>query len=156
MPDESDMRPRTRSLLCVALTVVSYALRAETGAFDGYWLEPKGSVLRIDRCGDKMCVEIVTFSPGDHPHVDLHNPDPALRTRSLCGVRIGEGFVEKDARHADGGHLYDPRTGRTYSGSMMVEGDLLKLRGYVGIKLLGRSETWTRVQKIGAPCQQQQ
>src|SRR3974390_2374727 len=147
------MRPHVRTLAYVVLTVVSFALRAETATVRGYWVEPSGSVLRIDRCDDKLCVEIVALSPGNHPKVDAHNPDPTLRGRSLCGLRIGDGFVEKDSRHADRGHLYDPRTGHTYRGSVRVEGDLLKLRGFVGIELFGRSETWTRARQIASPCQ---
>jgi uncharacterized protein (DUF2147 family) len=150
------MRPRTRILVYLALTAVSFTLRAGTGAVRGYWLEPKGSVLRIERCQEKLCVEIVALSPGDRPHVDVHNPDRTLRTRPLCGLRIGEDFVEKDSSRAESGHLYDPRSGRTYGGAMTAEGDLLKLRGYVGIELFGRTETWTRVQQVAHPCQRQQ
>ena len=70
----------------------------------------------------------------------------------LCGLRVGQGFTQTDPQHADGGHVYDPRTGRTYSGSMTAQGNTLKLRGYLGIQLLGRTETWTRVGQGYATC----
>jgi uncharacterized protein (DUF2147 family) len=149
------MHPCIPKLACVALTVVSLSLHAETPTVQGYWREPLGAVLRIARCEDKLCIQIVAFSPGNHPHVDEHNPNASLRGRSLCGLRIGSGFLETDPRHARGGHLYDPRTGRTYSGSMTAEGDRLNLRGYFGIKLLGRTETWTRTGLSARPCQPQ-
>jgi uncharacterized protein (DUF2147 family) len=149
------MRSCIPKLLLVALTVASFSLRAEPATVSGYWREPKGSVLRIARCEDKLCVEIVALSPTDRAEVDLHNPDPALRGRPLCGLRIGGGFMESDSEHADGGHLYDPRSGRTYRGSMTVEGDQLKLRGFVGIKLFGRTETWERTRPLANHCQRQ-
>jgi len=148
------MDARIRKLLCAALTVVSFALHAETATVRGYWLEPAGTILHIVPCKDKLCIVIVAISVGNHPQVDVHNPNPALRGRPLCGLRIGEGFVESDSRHARGGRLYDPRTGRTYDGSMTAEGHLLKLRGFVGIELLGRTQTWTRAASSPNPCEQ--
>jgi uncharacterized protein (DUF2147 family) len=151
------VRADTRKLFYAALTLASLApgLRlsgaqsgsAETEAVRGYWREPSGAVLRIVRCGDRLCIEIASVSAGDHPDVDTHNPDPKLRGRALCGLRIGTGFIEKDAQHAEGGRLYDPKTGRTYRGSMTAQGDQLKLRGFVGIELFGRTEIWTRARQ---------
>ena len=44
-----------------------------------------------------------------------------------------------------GGWAYDPDGGSTYSGQMeLADPNTLKLRGYVGIPLFGRTETWTR------------
>jgi uncharacterized protein (DUF2147 family) len=46
----------------------------------------------------------------------------------------------------DDGSIYDPSTGNTYTCSLALDGDdRLRLRGYVGIRLLGRTTTWTRV-----------
>lgn len=138
------------AIFCGAFALASGA-HADTATVRGYWLEPSGSVLRIAPCADKLCIQIIALSQGSHPQTDVHNPVVSLRPRSLCGLRIGEGFVEKDPQHAEGGHIYDPKTGRTYSGSMMAEGALLKLRGFVGVKLFGRTETWTRALHV-PPC----
>jgi uncharacterized protein (DUF2147 family) len=118
----------------------------------GYWREPSGAVIQIAECAQGLCLKIVALSPGDHPHTDLHNPDEKLRGRSLCGLRVGQDFRQTDLLHADGGHVYDPKSGRTYSGSMTAQGNLLKLRGYLGIQLLGRTETWTRAGQGYAAC----
>lgn len=46
----------------------------------------------------------------------------------------------------ENGRLFDPESGRTYSGSaQLLNRDQLKLYGYIGIKLLGRSQIWQRV-----------
>jgi uncharacterized protein (DUF2147 family) len=127
------------------------ASAAEAGV-RGYWQEPSGAVIQIAQCAEGLCLKIVALSPGDHPHTDVHNPDEKLRGRTLCGLRVGQGFTPTDSQHADGGHVYDPRSGRTYSGSMTAQGNTLKLRGYLGIQLLGRTETWTRVGQGYATC----
>jgi uncharacterized protein (DUF2147 family) len=45
-----------------------------------------------------------------------------------------------------GGSIYDPATGNTYTCHLALDGDdRLRVRGYVGIPLLGRTTTWTRV-----------
>lgn len=35
---------------------------------------------------------------------------------------------------------------------MSADGDHLNLRGYIGFKAFGRSETWTRVERTAATC----
>lgn len=105
----------------------------------------------IAPCGRTLCAEIAALSPGKHPLTDMRNPDPRLRGRSLCGLRIGEGFVEVDPQHARSGRLYDPKSGHTYSGQMTAEGNLLQLRGYLGLPIFGRSETWVRTSRP-PPC----
>jgi len=141
-----------RVFIALALVAMSFPLWAGAATVRGYWVEPHGSVLRIDPCANRLCVEIVAVGPHDHDDLDVHNPDPALRRRPLCGLRIGADFIERDPHHADGGHIYDPRSGRTYRGSMTTEGDQLKLHGFVGIELFGGTVTWTRAREIRSPC----
>jgi uncharacterized protein (DUF2147 family) len=137
------------ALLCSALSAtIAYA---QAPGVRGYWREPSGSILRIAPCGRELCVDIAALSRGNHPVTDTHNPNPKLRNRPLCGLRIGDGFSEVDPRHARGGHLYDPKSGHTYSGQMTAEGIFLKLRGYVGLPIFGRTETWVRTARP-PPC----
>lgn len=139
------------SVVLMAAYASSFAGAAE-GGITGYWQEePSGAVIQIAHCAEGLCLTIVAL-PSARPHTDVHNPDANLRGRRLCGLRIGEGFTQADPQHADGGHLYDPKSGRTYSGSMAAEGNTLKLRGYLWSKLFGRTETWVRVGQSYAKC----
>jgi uncharacterized protein (DUF2147 family) len=135
--------------LCAALAARSS--HAQTPTVLGYWREPGGAVIRIAPCEQRLCVEIARLASGSHPAADMRNPDPRLRNRPLCGLRIGAGFMEVDPQHARSGHLYDPRSGRTYSGEMTAEGNLLHLRGYLGLRILGRTQTWVRTARP-PPC----
>jgi uncharacterized protein (DUF2147 family) len=136
-------------ILCTALA--SGGAYAQAATVMGYWRVPGGSVIRIAPCDHWLCVEIARLPAGKHRATDVHNPDPRLRNRPLCGLRIGEGFVEVDPQRARGGHLYDPKSGRTYSGQMRAAANLLHLRGYVGLPIFGRTETWTRASQP-PPC----
>lgn len=136
--------PRRVSPFIVCAALAAASAYAQTPTVLGYWREPHGSIIRIAPCDHQLCVEIAAVSVRNRPVTDLRNPDPRLRNRPLCGLRIGAGFVEVDPQHARSGHLYDPRNGRTYSGQMTAEGNLLHLRGYVGLPMFGRTQTWVR------------
>ncbi|HEX4031386.1 MAG TPA: DUF2147 domain-containing protein [Terracidiphilus sp.] len=129
---------------CLCLLLVPVALAAQAGGVLGLWQDPTGSVIRIDRCGAAVCLWLVALSPAAPAVTDIHNPDAGERSRALCGLQIGDGFSLRDADHATGGTLYDPKTGKTYHGSLTAAGQKLDLRGYVGIPLFGASQTWIR------------
>ncbi len=78
--------------------------------------------------------------------VDRENPDPALRSRPVIGLRIFEGFTYDGDGRWKNGTIYDPASGKTYSCKIRLQDDgSLKVRGFIGISLLGRTEIWTRV-----------
>ncbi|HEV7135107.1 MAG TPA: DUF2147 domain-containing protein [Steroidobacteraceae bacterium] len=138
-------------LLAAALMMAAVTAHAQTPSVLGYWRTPAGAVVRIAPCGQWLCVEIAELSRGNHRFTDMRNPDPRLRGRPLCGLRIGAGFLETDPQHASRGRLYDPKSGHTYSGQMAAEGNVLRLRGYLGVPIFGRTETWSRASKP-PPC----
>lgn len=119
------------------------SLLAQDKGVTGYWKEPGGSVIHIEACGAQICAALVEISSSAPSRIDGRNPDHALRQRTLCGLRIGQGFHAASEDKAEGGTLYDPKSGRTYHGIMTRHGDALDLRGYVGISLFGRTERWT-------------
>ena len=152
------MMTKFTSLLAAAATLSAVAIlstataHAQAAGVQGYWLSPHGSVLHVAPCGPGICATIVAISKTAPKTTDGLNPDPKLRDRPLCNVAIGTDFQLKEPDHADDGKLYDPESGKTYKGSMHSDGDTLKLRGYIGIKAFGRSESWTRTTAGSATC----
>lgn len=137
---------RWRPVLGLVLTLAGCArLHPQAASMMGEWREPTGAVLRVDRCGSQVCIWIAVLSQHADAPTDIHNPNASLRGRALCGLQIGSGFVLRDAAHATDGSLYDPKTGKTYHGMMTAESGRLDLRGYIGVPLFGRSQTWTRL-----------
>lgn len=139
-------------LTLALVALLTPAAMSSGGSVLGEWTTPNGSVVNIYRCGTNVCARLIELSPQAPAQVDGENPNPKLRTRSLCGLEIGSGFHLTSPSHAEGGQLYDPQSGNTYSGWMTADGNTLQLRGYLGISLFGRTETWTRAQGDFAPC----
>lgn len=77
---------------------------------------------------------------------DISNPDPAKRRRPLIGLIFMSGFTPEGPGRWDHGTIYDPKTGNTYASFIEYSGgDTLKLRGFIGISLIGRTAVWTKV-----------
>jgi uncharacterized protein (DUF2147 family) len=119
----------------------------------GDWITSNHSVVRVYPCsGSQLCARVVTVGPKNEPQNDVNNPDTSLRQRPICGLTIGTGFAPSGDSQASDGHIYDPESGKTYSAQMKTKGDTLQLRGYVGISLLGRTETWHRTANTAGSC----
>jgi len=81
--------------------------------------------------------------------VDLHNPDPALRTRPLLGLDLLTQYQYKDGKWQ--GQLYDPESGKTYKSQITLGSDgTLQMRGYVGAPMFGRTAEWMPVTTCSA------
>jgi len=112
--------------------------------------------IEMTRHGDVYDGSIVWLSeahfPADdemagQPKVDRVNPDPKLRARPIIGLAIVHGLRYAGDGSWGGGTIYDPETGKTYRSKAAIAdgGETLKLRGYIGISLFGRTSQWKRV-----------
>jgi|SRR6476646_11674883 uncharacterized protein (DUF2147 family) len=78
---------------------------------------------------------------------DIHNPDQSKRIRPIIGLVFMSGFSRKNATRWDNGTIYDPKSGSTYSCFMeLVSPNEIKVRGFIGISLIGRTDVWTRTE----------
>ncbi len=69
------------------------------------------------------------------------------KNKPLIGLDIMRG-LKRDGEVWDGGTILDPETGSSYKSSVRLDdgGQRLVVRGYLGVSLLGRSQTWIRAQ----------
>ena len=81
------------------------------------------------------------------PKLDKHNPDAKLKSRPVQNLEILTDFVyEADDNEWTDGEIYDPKTGKTYSCYMVLNNpNELKVRGYIGFSMIGKTNIWTRV-----------
>jgi len=76
---------------------------------------------------------------------DIYNPDPKKRTHPIIGLVFISGFTKKNDTRWENGTVYDPKSGKTYSCFMELQGpDKIKVRGFLVIPLMGRNYFWTR------------
>jgi uncharacterized protein (DUF2147 family) len=136
---------------CAVTVLATSALGRNTGADEiiGEWLTDKNeAVVEIYKCGDLYCGKIVWLKEPTNPDgtdkLDTENPDPSKRGRPIVGlVMVWDFRYHGNGRWVDG-RIYDPDNGKTYSCKMDLEDDTLKVRGYIGISLFGRTTVWTR------------
>lgn len=150
----------------VAVLAATPLCAEEAGAILGVWATDPGDEggqahVEISAVGDRFAGTIVwleepEYLPGDPDgeagtaKIDTENPDPALRTRPILGMVIMEGFVYDGDGTWHEGTIYDANNGKTYRCKMRLEDrDTLKVRGFIGFSMIGRTEVWTRVAKEG-------
>lgn len=119
----------------------------------GNWRTKGGeSVIRIERVGAVFQGGILWLKePADkdgHPKVDKNNPDEKLRSRAILGLQLLRGFRFDGKNTWEDGRIYDPKSGKDYDCTIKLDdnGDL-SVHGFIGIALLGRTETWVRASK---------
>ncbi len=135
-------------------SLLSLNVYADPKATDilGFWLSEEGrAVIEITQDGDEFKGKLVwlkVLADGEvKEKLDDKNPDESLRSRSLLGLENLKGFHFDDGEWEDG-TIYDPKSGKTYSSYMeLKDQDTLKIRGYVGISLLGKTTIWKRQDK---------
>ncbi len=111
----------------------------------GVWINPaKDAKFEIYKKDNKYFGKIIWGKDGDTK--DSKNPDSKLRNRYLIGLTILNNFLFDGKKTWDDGTIYDPKDGKTYSCKLtLASANKLDVRGYVGISLFGRTETWTKV-----------
>ena len=108
--------------------------------------KPEGYI-RITLVGDELRGVIERGMPGDDPN-ELCTKCPGERkNQRKIGMTIITGLHRQDDRWG-GGEILDPDSGTLYRCRIRAvdSGRKLEVRGYVGISLLGRTQTWRRAE----------
>lgn len=103
------------------------------------------SIVEIYEQNGKIYGKIVEILNPAKKNAKCDKCDGADKGKPLLGLVIIKGLTKDDDEWTDG-DILDPTKGKLYSCTITLEGkDKLKVRGYVGISLFGRSQEWTRV-----------
>lgn len=138
--------------LCCAFFFISFTVQQDNpDAIIGSWKNGEGTgIIQIYKNGDKYQGKIIWLKePNDpetgKPKLDKNHPDEANHKRPVMGLTNMWGFRYTDKNEWTGGKIYDPKNGKTYSCKVAMENNnTLKVRGYIGVSLIGRTDTWTR------------
>jgi len=80
------------------------------------------------------------------PKLDKRNPDKSKRTMPTLNLVNLHGFTYDPKDKEWNGFIYDPKNGKEYDcRAELKDANTLKVRGYIGISLIGRTDTWTRL-----------
>ncbi len=136
--------------LCLLLPAFAQAANRITGVwFNG----EKSSKIEITEAKDGSFIGKIVWlrEPNDaagNPKLDSKNPDSKLAKRPLLDLQVLSALSYDGKSKYSGGKIYDPKSGKTYSAKAeLVNNNTLALRGFIGIALAGRTETWIRTTK---------
>ena len=103
------------------------------------------SIIEIYKYGDKYYGKIVQLLTEENKDGVCRTCKTSYKNKNIIGLVIIKD-MEKDGDTYEDGEITDPKTAKTYSCSMeLVSQNKLKVRGYLGFSLLGRTQYWYRV-----------
>lgn len=115
-----------------------YSIDPETGENE--------SIIRVYKKGEEVFARIETIlreEDKDKTCIECSGED---KDKPIEGLVIMKG-LKKDGEEYNGGKILDPKNGKYYKCYITLEEeDKLKLRGYIGFSVIGRTEYWYRVE----------
>lgn len=92
----------------------------------------------------KIYGRIIEIFEADKKHLKCEKCEDDDHNKPILGMNIIKGLKKNDDVY-DGGKIVDPKNGKSYHCKITLDGkDKLIVRGYIGIPLFGRSQTWIR------------
>ncbi len=135
------------SVLCL-LPLAALAQNTPVGrwrSIDDATGKPK-AVIEVSESGGTLSariVQLIDTSDGPNPLCDACTG--ARRNKPILGMTIAWG-LEPQGKAWGGGRILDPENGKEYSVKFtpVAGGKRLEVRGFLGVALLGRTQTWLR------------
>ena len=140
-------------LLTTALMFSGILATANAHAAAGHWRtidDNTGevrSIVHIEEQGGVLSGRIVRLVDPPEPNPVCEQCPGDKRGEPVEGLEILWGFeASRPGREWTGGELLDPETGRVYRGRLRLQDDgaRLEVRGFIGMAMFGRSQTWER------------
>lgn len=146
---------RLFTLAVAAAALATSAAWAQDATPIGVWKtiddetgKPK-SLIRISEANGELRgkIEKLFREAGEDPNPKCEKCEGALKDQPIVGMTILTG-MKKDGDEYNGGKILDPANGKVYKSKMAVQdgGKKLDVRGYIGVPMLGRTQTWVRVE----------
>ncbi len=141
--------------ICLSFFLWHYAYAANSPL--GYWKtiddvtgQPK-SILKIWQSSNGLSGQVIKIypSPGKDQNELCTACKGARHNQRIVGMVILQGLKQNANNPSEwtNGEILDPHNGKTYHCNLQVidNGQKLNVRGYIGVPLFGRSQTWLRV-----------
>lgn len=108
--------------------------------------KPK-ALIRITESNGELqgSIERLFREKGEDPNPKCTKCGGARKDQPILGMTILFG-MKRDGDEYNGGQIIDPDNGKTYRSKLTLidGGKKLNVRGYIGMPMLGRTQTWLR------------
>ncbi|BBP59469.1 DUF2147 domain-containing protein [Pseudomonas sp. St316] len=144
---------QTNILGFTLVTLMSSALWADDGSPVGLWQniddasgKPRALIRITESEGVlKGKIEKVFPNPNEEQNPKCEKCEGSDKDAPVVGLTILNG-LRKNGDEYSGGQILDPDNGKVYSSTVHLsdDGKKLSVRGYIGLPVLGRSQSWLR------------
>ena len=143
-----------KGILGLVLSLAS--VTAFSATIEGFWHSiddrtgEKLSIVEIRKGADGRYYGKIVYRypvPGGVALTHCTKCPPPYTNQPILGLEILPGLKEDpDKRNAYDGKVLEPKSGKIYKGkaNLSADGKRLRLRGYVGVSALGRTQVWIR------------
>lgn len=146
--------PRLTRLLMLGVVVLPLWAGAAEPSAAGLWRQIDDttgkvrSLLRVDEQGGlyEGRIDKIYFNPDETERDPVCDKcSDARKGQKLIGMTILTG-LKRSGLSYEGGEILDPDNGKIYRARMNLsaDGKTLEVRGFIGVSLFGRSQTWLR------------
>lgn len=134
----------------ILLTILLVSSAAFSQSILGEWItidDKTGNemgVVEIYKKGNDIYGKIIEIKDNEHRNKECTKCDGVDKDKPLLGLIIIKKLSKVDDVYS-GGTIIDPKNGKEYRCKIYLAGNnKLVVRGYIGISLFGRSQTWNR------------
>lgn len=132
----------------LSLTPFSFANDSPVGLWktvDDKTNKPRSLVRIIEESGEFKGIVEKGLQEDDNPGRVCDKCDPPRKGQKILGMTFMWG-LKKDGNEFKGGEILDPDNGKIYKCKIKLidGGKKLDVRGFIGISLIGRTQTWVR------------
>ena len=144
----------------LGLSITFTSLMTYAASIEGYWKSiddrtgEQQSIVEIRKGADGRYHGKIAYRypvPGGAALINCTKCPPPYTNQPILGLEILSGLKEDpDKRNAYvDGKVLEAKSGKIYKGkaNLSADGKRLRLRGYVGISALGRTQVWIRTDK---------
>lgn len=103
------------------------------------------SIVEIYEKSGKIYGKVIAILDVVHKNNLCENCSGEDANKPILGLTVIKGLT-RDGKEYNSGKILDPKSGKLYQCFITLEKtDKLKVRGYIGISLLGRTQYWQRI-----------
>lgn len=136
--------------LTLVLLTITFSISSQT--IFGKWHSTNDdtgkvdSVIEMYKKDGKAYAKIIEIKDSERQKAVCDKCEGVNKNKPILGLEILTG-LEKDGDEWSGGEILDPRNGKVYNCYIkLVKSNKLKIRGFVGVALFGKTKYWKRAE----------